>query len=180
MVQSALPREIAITSRIFTLRGMKVMLDADLADLYDVPTGALIQAVKRNLRRFPSDFMFRLTEQEVRDLKSQSVILPAQGRRLWSRRRRAPYAFTEQGVSMLSSVLRSDRAVDANIAIMRAFVRLRQMASANAELSKKLDELEQRISGHDEAIAGIVRVIRELANPSESPPRRRIGFVTDG
>jgi hypothetical protein len=80
---------------------------------------------------------------------------------------------------MLSSVLRSDRAVDANIAIMRAFVRLRQMASANAELSKKLDELEQRVSGHDEAIAGIVRVIRELANPPESPPRRRIGFVTD-
>jgi hypothetical protein len=96
MVQSAMPREIAITSRIFALRGMKVMLDADLADLYDVPTGALIQAVKRNLRRFPSDFMFRLTEQEVRDLKSQSVILPAEGRRLWSRRRRAPYAFTEQ------------------------------------------------------------------------------------
>ena len=171
--------EITAASRIFTLRDTRVMLDADLADLYGVTTGALIQAVKRNARRFPADFMFRLTQQEVTSLKSQSVILPRTGLRYWGRRRKAPYAFTEQGVEMLSSVLRSERAVDANIAIMRAFVRLRQMAAANAELAKKLDELEQRVCGHDEAITGIVRAIRELAVPPESPPRRRIGFVTE-
>ncbi len=170
--------EIA-ASRIFPARETKVMLDVDLADLYGVTTGALVQAVKRNARRFPPDFMFQLTEQEVRHLKSQSVILPQDGLRYWGRRRRAPYAVTEQGVAMLSSVLRSERAVDANVAILRAFVRLRQMAAAHIELAKKLDELEQRVSGHDEAIAGIVRAIRELASPPQAQPRRRIGFVTE-
>jgi hypothetical protein len=153
------------------------MLDADLADLYGIPTKVLIQAVKRNPGRFPSDFMFQLTEQEVRSLKSQFVTLPDMALRYWGRRRKAPYAFTEQGVAMLSSVLRSPRAIAANIAIMRAFVRLREMVAANAELAKKLDELERRVSGHDEAIASIVRAIRELAAPPEPQPKRSIGFV---
>lgn len=156
------------------------MLDVDLADLYGVPTGALVQAVKRNARRFPPDFMFQLTEQEVKTLKSHSVILPRECLRYWGRRRRAPYAFTEQGVAMLSSVLRSDRAVDANVAIMRAFVRLRQLAAANVELAEKLDELEQRVAGHDHAIGEIVRAIRELAAPPQRQPKRPIGFVREG
>jgi hypothetical protein len=104
------------------------MLDADLADLYSVPTKALVQAVKRNPERFPRDFMFQLTEQEVRALKSQSVTLPEMALRYWGRRRRVPYAFSEQGVAMLSSVLRSAQAIAVNVAIMRAFVQLREMA----------------------------------------------------
>jgi hypothetical protein len=154
------------------------MLDADLADLYGVPTRVLVQAVKRNPDRFPPDFMFTLTEQEVRTLKSQSVTLPEMALRYWGRRRRAPHAFSEQGVAMLSSVLKSVRAIAANIGIMRTFVRLREMAGANSALANKLDELEGRVSGHDEAITGIVRAIRELAAPMDTKPKRRIGFVT--
>ncbi len=154
------------------------MLDADLADLYKVSTKVLVQAVKRNRERFPSDFMFILTEQEVRDLKSQSVTLPEMALRYWGRRRRAPHAFSEQGVAMLSSVLHSARAIAVNIAIMRAFVRLRELAGANAELARKLDELERRVAGHDDAISEIVRAIRELAAPLDAKPKRRIGFVT--
>ena len=154
------------------------MLDADLADLYGVPTGALVQAMKRNRSRFPQDFAFQLSEQEVTQLKSQTVILPEMALRYWGRRRRAPHAFSEQGVAMLSSVLRSPSAIAVNIAIMRAFVRLREMAAANTQLAKKLDELERKVSGHDEAITGIVRAIRELASPVEPRPRRRIGFVS--
>jgi ORF6N domain-containing protein len=153
----------SIASRILRLRAHRVMLDADLADLYAVRTSMLVQAVKRNRERFPQDFMFQLTEQEVRALKSQSVTLPEMALRYWGRRRRAPYAFSEQGVAMLSSILRSARAIAVNIAIMRAFVKLREMAAANAEFAKTLDELERRVSGHDEAIAGIVRAIRDVA-----------------
>ena len=155
------------------------MLDADLADLYGVTTGALVQSVKRNLQRFPQDFMFQLTEQEVRNLKSHTVISSSTGRLHWGGRRRAPYAFTEQGVAMLSSVLRSSRAIAVNVAIMRAFMRLREMVAANADLAKKLDELERRVAGHDQSITSIVRAIRDLAAPPEAKPRRRIGFVSD-
>jgi len=154
------------------------MLDADLADLYEVPTRVLVQAVKRNSERFPPDFMFVLTQQEVRTLKSQSVTLPEMALRYWGRRRRAPHAFSEQGVAMLSSVLRSARAIAVNIAIMRAFVRLRELAGTNAELARKLHELERRVSGHDDAITEIVRAIRELAAPLHAKPKQRIGFVT--
>lgn len=168
----------SIASRILVVRGHRVMLDADLADLYKVSTKVLVQAVKRNRERFPSDFMFILTEQEVRDLKSQSVTLPEMALRYWGRRRRAPHAFSEQGVAMLSSVLHSARAIAVNIAIMRAFVRLRELAGANAELARKLDELERRVAGHDDAISEIVRAIRELAAPLDAKPKRRIGFVT--
>ena len=167
----------SIASRILLLRGHKVMLDADLADLYGVPTRALVQAVKRNLGRFPSDFMFQLTEQEFAILKSQTVTSSSTRFRQWGGRRKPLHAFTEQGVAMLSSVLRSTRAIAANIAIMRAFVRLRAMVAANAELATKLDELERRVSGHDEAITSIVRAIRELAAPPDPKPKRRIGFI---
>lgn len=154
------------------------MLDADLADLYGVPTKVLSQAVKRNRLRFPPDFMFQLTEQEVAVLKSQIVTSSSIDSRRWGGRRKPVHGFTEQGVAMLSSVLRSPRAIAANIAIMRAFARLREMVSQNAELAKKLDELERRVSGHDEAITGIVRAIRELAAPAEPKPKRSIGFVS--
>ena len=148
------------------------MLDSHLAELYGVQTRILVQAVRRNAARFPPDFMFPLTDQEVASLRSQIVISNRRGGRRW-----AYHAFTEQGVAMLSSVLRSGRAVATNIAIMRAFVRLREIVSANAQLAKKLDELERRVSGHDEAITRIVQAIRELAAPSDYRPARRIGFV---
>ncbi|HVL36772.1 MAG TPA: ORF6N domain-containing protein [Burkholderiales bacterium] len=167
-----------IESLIIELREHRVLLDVALARLYGVPTGTLVQAVKRNAARFPSDFMFRLTEQEVANLKSQIVISSSENRR-WGGRRSLPYAFSEQGVAMLSSVLRSPRAIAVNIAIMRAFVRLRELARAGTELGRKLDQLERRVSGHDAEIAAIVRTIRELAVPPEPRPRRRIGFIAD-
>ena len=153
------------------------MLDEHLAELYGVPTKALAQAVKRNLKRFPPDFMFQITDQELTTLKSQFVTSRSTAHTGWGGRRKPLNAFTEQGVAMLSSVLRSDRAIAANIAIMRAFVRLREIVSANAELAAKLDELEQRVSGHDTAITRIVQTIRELAAPPVSAPARRIGFL---
>ena len=158
---------------IIVLRGHRVMLDEDLADLYGVATKVLLQSVRRNLDRFPADFLFLLTKQDIADLRSQSVTSSFKS---WGGRRRPPYAFTEQGVAMLSSVLRSKRAIAVNIAIMRAFVRLRALAGNSAELTRKLDALDQRVSGHDEAIRSIVRAIRELAGPPV-PARRRIGFV---
>jgi len=165
-----------IAPRILLVKKQRVILDYSLAELYGVATKALIQAVRRNLKRFPRDFMFQLTDQELAGLRSQIVTSnpnrPRRGGRRW-----AYYAFTEQGVAMLSSVLRSDRAIAANIAIMRTFVRMREIVTANTELAKKLDELERRVSGHDEAIARIVQAIRELAAPLDSRPSRRIGFV---
>ena len=152
------------------------MLDVDLAELYGVPTKALVQAVTRNVERFPEDFMFRLTEQELAILRSQFVTSRL-SRGNWGGRRSLPYAFSEQGVAMLSSVLRSHRAIAVNIAVMRAFVRLRAMVAANAELAKKLEELERRVADHDEAIISVVKAIRELMAPPEPEPKRRIGFI---
>jgi hypothetical protein len=155
---------------IFLIRGHKVMLSMDLAELYGVEPRALVQAVKRNRERFPEDFMFQLTEKEFQNLKSQIVISS------WGGMRRAkPYAFTEQGVAMLSSVLRSKRAVQVNIEIMRAFVRLRTMLSTHKELARKLDQLEIRIADHDEQIQAIFEAIRQLMTTPD-PPRRKIGF----
>jgi ORF6N domain-containing protein len=167
------PAESEIVSKIVVLRERKILLDAHLATLYGVPTKVLMQAVRRNLRRFPADFMFRVTEQEVANLKSQ-IVTSSSGD--WGGRRKPVHAFTEQGAAMLSSVLRSAKAIAVNIAIMRAFVRLREIARTDAQLAAKLNELEQRVGGHDHAIAGIVRAIRELAGPIEEKPRRRIGF----
>jgi hypothetical protein len=160
-----------IESLILRIRGEKVMLDADLAVMYQVTTGALIQAVKRNRHRFPADFMFQLTGQEVTDLKSQSVISSSWG----GRRRSRPYAFTEQGVAMLSSVLRSKRAVLVNIEIMRAFVKLRRLLATHVELARKLDALEKK---YDAQFRVVFDAIRELMRPPE-PKKRPIGFRKD-
>jgi len=156
-----------IERRIFLLRGQRVMLSPDLAQLYDVEARALVQAVKRNLDRFPADFMFQLNDQEFRSLKSQIVTSSWGGLR-----RAAPYAFTEQGVAMLSSVLRSKRAIRVNVEIMRAFVRLRQMLASHADLARKLDTLERK---YDTQFKVVFDAIRELMKPPE-PRQRRIGF----
>ncbi len=164
-----------IVQSIVQLRGHRVLLDAELAALYGVETRTLVQAVKRNRERFPEDFMFQLTADEWENLRSQFVTSSAGH----GGRRYTPYAFTEQGVAMLSSVLNSPRAIAVNIEIMRAFVRLREMLASNKELSRKLDELERKLATHDQAIAGILNAIRELMRPPEPPPKRRIGFIQD-
>ena len=157
-----------IERRILLIRGQKVMLDSDLATLYGVPTKVLLQAVKRNADRFPDDFMFQLDTEEFRNLRSQFVT--SSGRH--GGRRYAPYAFTEQGVAMLSSVLNSSRAVHVNIEIMRAFVRLRRMLAANKALARRLDELENR---YDAQFKIVFDAIRQLMAPPD-PARESIGF----
>jgi len=157
-----------IDQLIFLVRGHRVMLDRDLASLYGVETRVLNQAVRRNLARFPEDFLLSLTRQEVRNI-SQIVICST------LKHARNVFAFTEQGVAMLSSVLNSPRAVQVNIEIMRAFVRLREVMATNRELAHHLAELERKIAGHDEDIETIFEAIRQLITPPE-PPRREIGF----
>jgi hypothetical protein len=164
-----------IEQSILLIRGQRVMLDSDLALLYGVETRALVQAVKRNRTRFPDDFMFQLTKQELENWRSQFVTSnPATKMGL----RRPPNAFTEQGVAMLSSVLRSDRAVSVNIEIMRAFVRLRIILAFNDELARRLDEVEKHLGQHDRQFVEVIRVIRQLMESPPPPrqPRRRIGF----
>jgi hypothetical protein len=158
---------------IYLIRGQKVMLDYELADLYGVPTKVLKQAVRRNIDRFPSDFMFELTNQEFTNLRSQIVTssLPQ-----WGGTRYKPMAFTQEGVAMLSGVLHSARAVQVNIAIMRAFVRLREALSASKDLARTLAELERRIASHDASIQTLFQAIRQLMTPSESS-RKKIGFT---
>jgi hypothetical protein len=163
--------EVRAEKRILLIRGLRVLLDSELAELYEVETKALVQAVKRNRTRFPSDFMFQLTQQELTILRSQTVTSSQ-----WGGRRALPYAFTEQGVAMLSSVLRSDRAVQVNIAIMRAFVRLREMLLSNADLARRLDALEQK---YDAQFRVVFDAIRQLMTPPE-PGARRIGFQSGG
>lgn len=155
-------------------RGQRVLLDANLAALYGVPTGALVQAVKRNLDRFPEDFMLRLTADEWAALRSQFVI-SNEGR---GGRRYAPYAFTEQGVAMLSSVLNSRHAIAVNIEIMRAFVRMRELLASNKALAQKLAELERKVGSHDQVIVGILKAIRELMH-TPVPKKRPIGFTAN-
>jgi ORF6N domain len=157
---------------ILLIRGHKVMLDADLAELYGVETRVLIQAVKRNSNRFPADFMFQVSGEEAKHLRSQFVI--SKGRR--GGRRYLPYVFTEQGVAMLSSVLNSDRAVEINIQIMRAFVRLREMILSNKDLARKLHALERKLESHDAHIRSLFEAIRQLMTPPE-PKKRKIGFL---
>ena len=160
--------------RILTLRHQRVLLDADLAVLYGVATKVLLQAIRRNPERFPEDFMFQLNNQEFADLRSQIVTSNRGGRRY------LPYAFTEQGVAMLSSVLHSPRAIAINIEIMRAFVRLRAMASTNKELAGKLNELERKLSSHDQAIAGILDAIRRLMATQTQHRIHSAGLSTTG
>ena len=164
-----------IAPLVHWLRGERVLLDADLASLYRVSTSAVNQAVKRNRARFPADFMFQLTEQEARALaasRSQIVILK-RGQNL----KYLPYAFTEQGVAMLSSVLRSPRAVEVNIAIMRTFVELRRLMDSNRHLARKIEALEKR---YDEQFAVVFDAIKRLIaeeNGRKTLPKRRIGFI---
>lgn len=163
--------EERIMQLIRLIRGQKVILDADLARLYDVETRVLVQAVKRNIRRFPEDFMFQLSKEEFDNLRSQSVTSN------WGGRRYPPYAFTEQGVAMLSSVLHSDLAITVNIAIMRAFVQLREIISSNTKLARRLEELEQK---YDTQFKIVFEAIRELMKPSEPGKKRPIGFEVEG
>ena len=185
-----LPLE-SITHRILLLREQKVLLDADLATLYGVETKVLLQAVKRNLERFPEDFMFKLTNQEFNVLRSQSVTSSSEALETlrWGGRRTAPYAFTEQGVAMLSSILSSPQAVQVNIAIMRAFVKLRELAMTHHDLAKQLNALEEKTSlmamQHDSfarntrvQLKQVFDAIRELMTPPEPTKKRPIGFIT--
>ena len=166
-MKSLVPNE-RIENRIYFLRGQKVMFSTHLAELYEVESRALVQAVKRNIERFPGDFMFQLSKTEFKNLKSQIVISSWGGLR-----RAAPYAFTEQGVAMLSSVLNSRRAVQVNIEIMRAFVRLRQIMSTNKDLARKLEALEKK---YDAQFKVVFDAIRQLMSPPE-PGKRKIGFL---
>ena len=171
-----------IERRIYLIRGQKVMLDSDLAELYGVATRVLNQAVKRNLGRFPQDFMFQLNADESDSLRSQIATLKAESLRSQfvtlktagrgRHRKYLPYVFTEQGVAMLSSVLNSDRAIEANIVIMRAFVRLREMMLSNDELNRKISALERK---YDEKFRIVFAALRKLIAAPEKP-RRKIGF----
>jgi len=176
-----------IGSRIRTLREQRVMIDADLAELYGVATKVLVQAVKRNLVRFPADFMFQLSAEEFAALRSQSVTSNASGQPGRGGRRTAPYAFTEQGVAMLSSVLGSPRAIAVNIEIMRTFVRVRALAVTHADLAKRLAELEDKTDAlamnHDtfsrntrNQLKQVFDALKELMTPPD-PPKRPIGFI---
>jgi len=158
-----------VAQLVFFIRGEKVMLDADLARLYGVTTGNLNKAVKRNQGRFPGDFMFQLTDKETERLIFQSGRSKGRGGR-----RHRPYAFTEQGVAMLSSVLNSERAVQVNIAIMQTFVQLRRLMDSNADLARKIESLEKK---YDEKFATVFAAIKQLIAPTE-PAKKRIGFHT--
>ena len=157
-----------IEQRIFMLRSQRVMLSPHLAELYQVEPRALVQSVKRNRERFPEDFMFQLSREEFRNLKSQIVISS------WGGTRSLPYAFTEQGVAMLSSILRGPRAVRVNIEIIRAFVRLRKLLSSHAELSRRLDQLEKKYDGQFRIV---FEAIRELMESPEKA-QKELGFHT--
>ena len=168
MVSADIVPAEAVDLRILTVRGHRVMLDADLAELYSIEIRALNQGVRRNIERFPDDFMFTLSDEEwraIRDSLGQT--------RGWGGRRNPPYAFTEQGVAMLSSVLRSDRAVTVNIEIMRAFVRLRRLLQSHADLALRVDELEAK---YDSQFGAVFDAIRQLMTPP-GRPRNPIGFV---
>lgn len=171
--ETALAALDAIERKIFVIRGQKVMLDSDLAALYGVATKVFNQAVGRNLQRFPEDFRFQLTTEEFEFLRSQIVTSKTGGGR-----RYLPYVFTEQGVAMLSGVLNSERAVQVNIGIMRAFVNMRKMLSANEEVSKKLAAIENKLGNHDEHFKKVFTAIRLLMNPP-SKSDKQIGFVRE-
>ncbi|MFA6596455.1 MAG: ORF6N domain-containing protein [Ignavibacteriaceae bacterium] len=172
-VKLLIPAE-SVINKILVIRNQKVILDRHLANLYNVETRALKQAVRRNMKRFPDDFMFQLTKEEFMNWRSQTVISKSDQKGL----RYSPYAFTEQGVAMLSSVLKSERAIEVNILIMRAFVRLREMISTHKKVEEKLREIDSKLKEHDEEIVQIIQVINQLINPPE-PVKKKIGFVID-
>jgi len=161
-----------IATKIFEVRGKKVMLGKDLAKLYGVSTKRLNEQVRRNAKRFPSDFMYCLTPQEVVNLRSQFATSS------WGGMRYAPYVFTQEGVAMLSSVLNSERAIYVNIQIMRAFVKLRELLLSHKDLAIKLEALERKYAEHDDKIKAIFAAIKQLLKPPKEKPRRVIGFHT--
>jgi hypothetical protein len=162
----------ALAGRILIVRGQRVMLDTDLAELYEVETKAFNQAVKRNLQRFPGDFMFRLTAEEFANLRSQFVTSS------WGGRRYPPLVFTEHGAIMAAAVLNSDRAVEMSVYVVRAFVQLRDLLSSHKALAQKLDQLERRVAQHDNSLVEIIEAIRALmAQPPSA--KRPIGFTAD-
>jgi hypothetical protein len=164
----SIPDEVVV-SKIYLIRNQKVMLDDDLAELYQVETRRLNEQVKRNIDRFPEDFMFQLTEAEWENLKSQNATSS------WGGRRKNPYAFTEHGVLMLSSVLSSNRAIQVNIQIMWIYAKLREMLMTNKDILLKLEKLERRVMKHDQDIKVVFGYLKELLNP-KTEPLRKIGF----
>jgi hypothetical protein len=174
-------RRIAnLESAIHLIRGHRVMLDSDLAMIYGVTTKRLNEQLKRNRLRFPPDFAFQLTVQEFRNLKSQIATSSLRSQFVTSSshggKRKLPWVFTEHGALMLASVLNSAIAVQASVRVVRAFVRLREMVAANAQLAAKLKELERRFDSHDEAIANLFAALKQLLEPTDAPKRREIGF----
>ncbi|MFA6980359.1 MAG: ORF6N domain-containing protein [Ignavibacteriaceae bacterium] len=164
----------SVINKILVIRNQKVILDRDLAVLYNVETRTLKQAVRRNIKRFPEDFMFQLTKEEFMNWRSQIVMSSSDQKGL----RYFPFAFTEQGVAMLSSVLKSERAIEVNILIVRAFVRLREIISTHKKVEEKLREIDSNLKDHDEKILQIIQVINQLINPPE-PAKKKIGFTID-
>lgn len=156
---------------IIQLRGRRVLLDQHLAKLYGVPTKRLNEQVRRNARRFPQEFTFVLTNQEVAVLKSQFATSS------WGGKRKPPQVFTEHGVIMAATVLNSPRAIEMSVYVVRALVQLRDTLSANAEIAKRLDQLQRKVGAHDHAILELLQALRQLTQPAEAPKRRRIGFV---
>jgi hypothetical protein len=165
--------EERIIGKIHLIRGKKIMLDRDLAELYGVETRVLNQAARRNEKRFPDDFMFQLTVEELKNLKSQNVISS------WGGIRKLPLAFTEQGVAMLSSVLNSETAIEVNIQIIRIFSRIRELLLTHKDILLKLEQLERKVEGHDREIQLIFTALKKLINPPQKP-RPRIGFKIKG
>ena len=170
--------EHIIVNKIFIIRGEKVIMDRDLSELYGVLPKVLNQAIKRNYSRFPEDFMFELTKKEVDSLRSQIVTLN-DGSARGKHSKYLPYAFTEQGVAMLSSVLNSDRAVQVNIQIIRVYTKMRKFLSTHKDILLKLEQLERKTSSHDEKIELIFEYIKQLVQ-QKNEPRKRIGFKTKG
>ncbi len=166
----AIPDEL-VMNKIYLIRNQKVMLDSDLAELYLVETKVLNQQVKRNLKRFPDDFMFQLTEQEFDHLKSQFVTSS------WGGKRKLPYVFTEQGVAMLSGILNSDRAIAVNIQIMRIFTRIRQMLADNIDLRLDIEKIKNKLNNQDKNMEIVFRYLDELLEKKENPIKRnKIGY----
>lgn len=164
----SIPDEVII-SKIYVVRGQKVMIDRDLAEMYGVTTGNLNRSVKRNMKRFPEDFIFQLTNDEFKNLIFQN------GTSSWGGTRKMPYVFTEQGVAMLSSILNSDTAIEVNIRIIRIFTRLRELVLTHKDILLKLEQIEQKITGHEDDIQMIFSALKQLVQ-EPNPPRKRIGF----
>ena len=169
-----------IENRIYLIRGQKVIIDCDLAELYKVTTKRLNEQVKRNMSRFPADFMFQLTAEEFINLRGQLYSANLRSQFATSKhggRRYFPFVFTEQGIAMLSSVLNSERAIQVNILIMRAFVKLRQLLSTHKDLARKVEELEKKYSKHEIEISAVFKLLKKLMEPKPEAPRKRIGFI---